>query len=39
MPLPVLNSIIDPLLPPGLQFYWNCDYITELSEEALAKRR
>ena len=37
MPLPVLNSMFDPLLPPGLQFYWKGDFVMELSEEAIAK--
>jgi FAD/FMN-containing dehydrogenase len=36
MPLPVLNSMFDPLLPPGLQWYWRGDFINELSDEAIA---
>jgi FAD/FMN-containing dehydrogenase len=36
MPLPVLNSLFDPLLPPGLQWYWRGDFFNELSEEAIA---
>ncbi len=35
MPLPVLNSLFDPLLPPGLQQYWRGDFVTELSDEAI----
>jgi FAD/FMN-containing dehydrogenase len=36
MPLPVLNSLFDPLLPPGLQWYWRGDFVKELSDEAIA---
>jgi FAD/FMN-containing dehydrogenase len=36
MPLPVLNSLFDALYPPGLQQYWRGDFVTELSEEAIA---
>ena len=36
MPLPVLNSLFDPLLPPGLQWYWRGDFVNELSDEAIA---
>jgi len=36
MPLPVLNSLFDPLLPPGLQWYWSGDFVNELSDEAIA---
>src|SRR2546423_6125886 len=35
MPLPVLNSLFDPLLPPGLQWYWRGDFVNELSDEAI----
>ena len=37
MPLPVLNSMFDPLLPPGLQWYWKGDFVNELSEQAIAR--
>jgi FAD/FMN-containing dehydrogenase len=36
MPLPTLNSLFDPLLPPGLQQYWTGDFVNELSDEAIA---
>ena len=36
MPLPVLNSLFDPLLPPGLQWYWRGDFVNELTDEAIA---
>jgi FAD/FMN-containing dehydrogenase len=36
MPLPVLNSLFDPLLPPGLQWYWRGDFFNELSDEVIA---
>lgn len=36
MPLPVLNSLFDGLYPPGLQWYWRGDFVTELSDEAIA---
>jgi FAD/FMN-containing dehydrogenase len=36
MPLPVLNSLFDPLVAPGLQYYWTGDFVKELSDEAIA---
>jgi FAD/FMN-containing dehydrogenase len=36
MPLPVLNSLFDALYPPGLQWYWRGDFVTELTDEAIA---
>lgn len=36
MPLPVLNSLFDALLPAGLQWYWRGDFVKELSDEAIA---
>ena len=36
MPLPTLNSLFDPLVPPGLQQYWTGDFVNELSDEAIA---
>jgi FAD/FMN-containing dehydrogenase len=35
LPHPVLNSIFDPLYPPGLQWYWRADFINELSDKAI----
>lgn len=36
IPLPALQSMFDGLYPPGLQWYWNADFFTELSDEAIA---
>jgi UDP-N-acetylenolpyruvoylglucosamine reductase len=35
MPLPTLNSMFDPLYPPGHQWYWKGDFVNELSDEAI----
>jgi FAD/FMN-containing dehydrogenase len=35
MPFPALQSLFDPLLPPGLQWYWKGDFVHELSDEAI----
>jgi len=35
MPYPALQSFLDPLLPPGLQWYWKGDFVSELSDEAI----
>jgi FAD/FMN-containing dehydrogenase len=37
MPFPALQSLFDPLLTPGLQWYWRADFLNELSDEAIAK--
>ena len=36
VPYPVLNSAFDPLLPPGLQHYWKANFVTELTDDAIA---
>ena len=36
MPFPALQSMFDPLLPSGLQWYWKGDFVAELSDEAIA---
>ncbi len=36
MPFPVLQSLFDPLMPPGLQWYWRADFVKELSDKAIA---
>lgn len=36
MPFPVLNSLFDPLLPPGLQHYWKASFATTLTDGAIA---
>ncbi len=35
LPLPALQSMFDPLYPPGLQWYWKGDYIKDLPNEAI----
>jgi FAD/FMN-containing dehydrogenase len=35
MPLTALQSVFDPLVPPGLQWYWRGDFFTELSDKAI----
>ena len=36
MPLPAVNSLFDPLYPSGLHWYWRADFVTELSDAAIA---
>jgi FAD/FMN-containing dehydrogenase len=36
IPIPALQSMFDGLYPPGLQWYWNADFFTELSDEMIA---
>ena len=35
MPITALLSMFDTLMPPGLQWYWKGDFVTELSDAAL----
>lgn len=35
MPFPALQSLFDPLLPKGLQWYWKGDFVRELSDRAI----
>ena len=35
MPYPTLQSLFDPLLPTGLQWYWKGDFINELTDDAI----
>ena len=37
VPFPALQSLFDPLLPPGLQWYWRADFVTEFSDAAIAR--
>jgi FAD/FMN-containing dehydrogenase len=37
MPYPTVNSLFDALYPPGLQWYWRADFVTELSDEAIER--
>jgi hypothetical protein len=35
MPFPALQSMFDPLLPSGMQWYWRGDFVNELSDAAI----
>jgi hypothetical protein len=35
MPFPALQGLFDPLLPPGLQWYWKGDFVKDLPDEAI----
>ena len=35
MPLPTLQSMFDALYPPGLNWYWKGDYVSDLPDEAI----
>jgi len=37
MPQPALQSMFDPIYPPGLQWYWRADFVNELSDDAIAQ--
>ena len=37
LPQPALQTMFDPIYPPGLQWYWRADFVKELSEEAIGK--
>lgn len=39
MPFSALQSMFDPLLPSGLQWYWKADFFTELPDEAIEVHR
>ncbi|MYX33888.1 MULTISPECIES: FAD-binding oxidoreductase [unclassified Streptomyces] len=36
MPYPALNTAFDGLVPPGLHHYWKANFVTELTDEAIA---
>ena len=36
IPFPVLQGMFDPILPPGMQWYWKADYMNELSDKMIA---
>ncbi|HEX9545811.1 MAG TPA: FAD-binding oxidoreductase [Acidimicrobiales bacterium] len=36
MPYPALNGAFDGLVPKGLQHYWKADFVTELTDDAIA---
>jgi hypothetical protein len=33
MPYPAIQSLFDPLMPPGMQWYWRADFFKELNSE------
>jgi FAD binding domain/Berberine and berberine like len=35
VPWPALQTLFDPLLPPGLQWYWRTDFVKDLSDKAI----
>lgn len=35
MPHPMLQSMFDPLLPSGMQWYWRADFVNDLPDEAI----
>jgi hypothetical protein len=35
LPVPVVNSLFDALLAPGLNWYWKADFVNELGDEAI----
>uniref|UniRef100_B8HSC5 FAD linked oxidase domain protein n=1 Tax=Cyanothece sp. (strain PCC 7425 / ATCC 29141) TaxID=395961 RepID=B8HSC5_CYAP4 len=37
MPFPALQQMFDPLLPPGLQWYWKGDFVYDLSDAAITQ--
>ncbi|CAN5630745.1 FAD-binding oxidoreductase [soil metagenome] len=37
LPVPALNTLFDPLYPPGLLWYWKADYVKDISAEAIKK--
>jgi hypothetical protein len=37
MPFPALQSLFDPLLPKGLQWYWKGDFVKVLSDAAIER--
>jgi FAD/FMN-containing dehydrogenase len=39
IPYPALQSLFDPLYPPGYQWYWKGDFVREISDEAIAAHR
>jgi hypothetical protein len=37
MPLPALQGLFDPLYPAGLQWQWRADFLTAITDEAIAE--
>ena len=36
MPVPTLQTLFDPLYPPGLLWYWKADYVRDIGTEVIA---
>ncbi len=36
MPFPAVQSLFDPLLPSGMQWYWRADFFKEISDASIA---
>ena len=36
IPVPVINSLFDAMLPSGLNWYWKADFVNELNDAAIA---
>lgn len=36
IPYPILQSLFDPLIPPGLHHYWKADFVNDLTPEIIA---
>jgi FAD/FMN-containing dehydrogenase len=37
LPFPALQTVFDPLYPPGLQDYWRADFLDDLPDEAIER--
>ena len=37
LPHPTVQSMFDPIYPPGLQWYWKADFVNEISDDAIAE--
>lgn len=37
IPFPALQNMFDGLYPPGLQWYWNADFFTQLNDEVIER--
>jgi FAD/FMN-containing dehydrogenase len=37
MPFPAVQSLFDPLLPRGLQWYWRADFVKDFSADAIVR--
>jgi FAD/FMN-containing dehydrogenase len=37
IPHPALQSMFDPIFPPGQQWYWRADFLNDISDEAIPK--